>query len=322
MANQTIDRQMEYENPLCFELQKRFQNRGINAPGLASRIQSSEVVRRISEGLDPYEEIRKEQAPSVASEEAMQGVYENVLRPARREESGIGLQYIARKDLLYRSDYFDRKHTQGFVRPSTKGAPDYRELYRRASSVRVAADRFEKEKAENRELRRSSGIYSVPLIGLGAEFLADLFVIAKRFFSRIYKILFGIPFAKTERASSKRRAIPVGGVTLAAVFIILVLVIVYSFAQVSQVKNEIGSLEKEKAALVKEQSELSLALEKRDDIRVIQDIAMNQLGMVSADTLESRYISVASGDNITLEANENGETSGTLLSALQRLLQK
>ena len=83
-------------------------------------------------------------------------------------------------------------------------------------------------------------------------------------------------------------------------------------------------------AVAQSERELALALEERDDIRVIEDIAVNRIGMVRGNLVESRFVSVSGGDRIVLnnqDKDANTENSGyglfsTMLSAIGENLDK
>lgn len=319
MAVSSADRTMEYENPLCFELQKRFQNRGINAPGLASNVQSSEVVGRISRGLDPYETERKPQTKtaSASAQSRVRPLTAQESRPVAREDT---LAYTVRPEAYAKSHTYEAKQNRGFAMPEGMVAPEYAEAYQRAAKIRRTAAQFDRDCKRYSAKRRKSGIYAVPVLGGAFEVMKDWFADVREVLKRQTRKLVGSSGRSTEQRASRRRQLPAGAITLAIVFAVLVLVIIYSFAQVSEVKNEMTALESQQTALIEQQGELSLKLEKRDDIRVIQDIAMNQLGMVSADRVESRYITLSSGEKISVEENQESVGNGTLLSALQRIL--
>lgn len=118
-----------------------------------------------------------------------------------------------------------------------------------------------------------------------------------------------------------RTPFPVAAVFMLCIFTIMALVLLLSFSQNYELEGELSSLYEEAARLEQLQRDLSVQLEERDDIRVIENIAVNQIGMVKNDLVESRFVSVSGGDRIELletaeaEAVQSGLWS-TMLSAL------
>jgi hypothetical protein len=108
------------------------------------------------------------------------------------------------------------------------------------------------------------------------------------------------------------------------------MVIIVSFAQNYELSSDIAALEAQAQALAQSERELVLALEERDDIRVIEDIAVNRIGMVRGNLVESRFVSVSGGDRIVLNNQDKDavtESGGyglfsTMLSAIGENLDK
>lgn len=136
------------------------------------------------------------------------------------------------------------------------------------------------------------------------------------------------PAIKEVRMASK--PFPMATVSLLAVFTVMIMVIMISFAQNYELNGEIASLEAQAQALAQSERELSLALEERDDIRVIEDIAINRIGMVRGNLVESRFVSVSGGDRVILNNNESDTSRqeggyglfSTMLSAFGENLDK
>ena len=136
------------------------------------------------------------------------------------------------------------------------------------------------------------------------------------------------PAIKEVRMSSK--PFPMATVSLLAIFTVMIMVIIVSFAQNYELSSDIAALEAQAQALAQSERELSLALEERDDIRVIEDIAINRIGMVRGNLVESRFVSVSGGDRIVLNnaEQETASTTGgyglfsTMLSAIGENLDK
>ena len=136
------------------------------------------------------------------------------------------------------------------------------------------------------------------------------------------------PAIKEVRMSSK--PFPMATVSLLAIFTVMIMVIIVSFAQNYELNSDIAALEAQAQALAQSERELALALEERDDIRVIEDIAINRIGMVRGNLVESRFVSVSGGDRIVLNTTEQNTDApkggyglfSTMLSAIGENLDK
>lgn len=136
------------------------------------------------------------------------------------------------------------------------------------------------------------------------------------------------PAIKEVRMSSK--PFPMATVSLLAIFTVMIMVIIVSFAQNYELNSDIAALEAQAQALAQSERELALALEERDDIRVIEDIAINRIGMVRGNLVESRFVSVSGGDRIVLNTTEQNADApkggyglfSTMLSAIGENLDK
>ncbi len=324
-------------NPLCEKLQREFRGRGVNAPGLASSVSTREVMQRVSRGIDPYEDAptavfqtsAARTETSVRREAVSRSTYASAVRTAsaaepvrtRSIDNGRRIQpldYTEKTSGRMRSRTFEAIRNRGFVLPENIRVPGYTKAYSSAARVRQTAAKYERERAEQMESERS-GIYAVPVLGGALEILSDACHWVAESCKSLYRRLCGQ--VAEERISSAKRSVPVGAITLGIVFVVLLFVIIYSFAEANEVNRDITSLEQRQEALIAEQNELRVDLELRDDIRTIQEIATEKLGMVSSDVVDSRFVTVAgSGAQIELEGeNENTDASasGTLLSALQ-----
>lgn len=109
-----------------------------------------------------------------------------------------------------------------------------------------------------------------------------------------------------------------------AVFLVIgtmmIMSIVLSFSEIYQTTSEIAQLENTLAALRDQAAELELELEEKNDIRVIEQIATEQLGMVKEDAVQRKYISLSNGEHIDIIEDESAEeepaASGILLSSI------
>ena len=105
-------------------------------------------------------------------------------------------------------------------------------------------------------------------------------------------------------------------VTIVACMMSLVL-LVGSTVMTGDITNEYSTLKNEVNALANQENKLMTELDIKNDLRVIESIAINKLGMVSRDLISRNYIKLDEEDMI--ESFEEPETNvglSTLLSAI------
>lgn len=105
-------------------------------------------------------------------------------------------------------------------------------------------------------------------------------------------------------------------VTIVACMMSLVL-LVGSTVMTGDITNEYSTLKNEINALANQENKLMTELDIKNDLRVIESIAINKLGMVSRDLISRNYIKLDEEDMI--ESFEEPETNvglSTLLSAI------
>ncbi|MBE6710155.1 MAG: septum formation initiator family protein [Ruminococcaceae bacterium] len=100
----------------------------------------------------------------------------------------------------------------------------------------------------------------------------------------------------------------------------MIMSIVLSFSEIYQTTSEIAQLESTLADLKDQAAKLELELEEKNDIRVIEQIATEQLGMVKEDAVQRKYVSLSDGERIDIIEDETSDTgstaSGLLLSSI------
>ncbi len=122
----------------------------------------------------------------------------------------------------------------------------------------------------------------------------------------------------TEVRAEGRRMKPMSAV-LIVIGTMMIMSIVLSFSEIYQTTSEIAGLEADLAALRDQAAELELELEEKNDIRVIERIATEDLGMVKEDAVQRKYISLSDGERIDIIADETAENDaahGVLLSSI------
>ena len=126
--------------------------------------------------------------------------------------------------------------------------------------------------------------------------------------------------AKTrmEEVRIARAPFPFAALITATIFTVILLSVMFAFVQNYELSGEISKLQAERDAMMQQEDILTLRLEERDDIRVIEDIAVNKIGMVKNDLIENRFVSVSGGNRVELSADteEEGEESSGVFSSM------
>ena len=93
--------------------------------------------------------------------------------------------------------------------------------------------------------------------------------------------------------------------------------VVHSSVRINEANSALSDLQAGIALQNAELRALELEIETRNDLRVIEDIAINQLGMTKKENINKEYISLCEEDNVVLEgADVEENVSGDLLSAI------
>lgn len=124
----------------------------------------------------------------------------------------------------------------------------------------------------------------------------------------------------------KRKPFPKGLVFGVVLCTVMLFVVIGTYSGYFEATREVASLKETQSALLEERDKLSNMLSVRDDIREIEKYAVDEIGMVKSDYIETRHVSIAGGERI--EVIKNGEedasegTFSTMLSAMGGNFQK
>lgn len=234
-------------NPLCDRLKQQFANRCSTAVARYEAPATSEMIRRVQRGLDPYEN-----APNPLTETRTNTA------PARRSET-------ARKAQVQSAPQ-KKAASKVAVGTNEKTAPAKRETA--VSSVSAEMKRVRSAAAAAKTAKAKAGV---------------------------------------EEVRVARAPFPFAALITVTIFTVILLSVLYTFAQNYELAGEIASLEAQHEALLAEEAALSLQLGERDDIRIIEDIAVNQIGMVKNDLVENRFVSVSGGNRVEVMQSEEEE---------------
>lgn len=99
----------------------------------------------------------------------------------------------------------------------------------------------------------------------------------------------------------------------------VLLMIIFSLSELNSFKNDISELEDKKIELNSEAAQLYLDIDRKNDVKKIEQIATEDIGMVKSNQVQSKYISLSAGDRVEIINGENGDATdygvfSTLLS--------
>lgn len=261
------------ENPLCDRLKARFESRGVAGAktGTFTAVREKTAAQKRAEAVaNPFEET----AQFVRSDVKVKAKAAAETVKFEKVKSSVDTAAAKRRVAAYEMST-----------PFASGA--YAQAYARAAEIRARA-------ADGSEARKS------------AERRAERMAKAKR------PALFSLAWFKEafatdeEEVAVKKAPVSVSVVFGIILFCVVVMMIIFSFAQISEFKKEISALENQKAALVGEIDQLALSIDQKNDIRKIEQIATEEIGMVKSNRVESKYISVAEGDRIEIPESISG----------------
>ena len=121
---------------------------------------------------------------------------------------------------------------------------------------------------------------------------------------------------QTTKSYRKRTPFPLAAVFMTLVLGMVLAFVVHSSVRINEANSALSDLQAGIALQNAELRALELEIETKNDLRVIEDIAVNQLGMTKKENITKEYISLCEEDNVILENNvEEEKENGSLLSA-------
>lgn len=285
------------ENPLCARLQKKFAGRGAASAGTKAVKNVYNTVKdtKIARTADPFEETTEFVRAGGTKKAASSANAYNVAARARATTAKS-----ARTATAYNSSAFDKTTT--FERATFKKA------YDRAASIREKAVDYN---ASTRQIPcvKKANIKS-------ATKTADA---SKPSFKEWFKSL--VMGDDYEEKKVKSTPVSKGLILSGLVIAFIVILMIFSFAQINEFKNEISGLESRKADLLTRIDDLNVAIDAKNDIRMIEAEA-TAMGMVKSNQVTTKYISLSDGERVeVIDASaESGEGEygvfGTLMSVI------
>ena len=122
-----------------------------------------------------------------------------------------------------------------------------------------------------------------------------------------------------EEIKVERKKMPKTFLVVLALSTIMIMLIIMSVAQIYQTTQEVSVLEDTIENLKETIDDLELKLDEKNDIRLIEQMATTEMGMVKEDSLQRKYISLSDGERVDLIENPNAVEeggTGTMLSSI------
>lgn len=115
-----------------------------------------------------------------------------------------------------------------------------------------------------------------------------------------------------ELVARRSASLSLGMVVSVMVTAMMLAMIVFSGSYINEESRRYSELNDTIAVLKEADKSLTVALEEKNDLDVIEDIAVNKLGMVAANPADYEYLSLSNGDSIKVYNVEKEDTSMTV----------
>ena len=125
------------------------------------------------------------------------------------------------------------------------------------------------------------------------------------------------------RKRVKAKAFPVSFIFYALIMTCTFMFIAFNYSVTNEISYDTSKLEEEIKLQQTEKERLSVALEKRNDLAYIEDVAANRLGMVKSTDIVKQYVSISGSDKIVVSDNNTDKAYfGTTMNSLKRSVGK
>ncbi len=271
------------QNPLCGRLQQKFSGRG--AASASVSYQTRAIPR-----VDPRIASSGRKIAKAVNVNPFEETAEFV--PAGKTVK-TQAKSSARKTTAAKIKTEQTQKTQAYAKTTPFASGAYAAAYARAAAIRAQAATVETKKA------------APAAVGTTAQ---------KQGFLQLVR------GGRADEVRVKSSPIPKSIVIAVILFTAIIMMILFSFSQINEFKREISGLESQRSELNTEIAQLAIQLDLKNDVRVIEQTAREDIGMVRRNQVESKYINVAQGDRVEVldDAQDNQEDFGiftTLLSS-------
>ena len=130
--------------------------------------------------------------------------------------------------------------------------------------------------------------------------------------------LFGNNLGRSDEKKIKKNEFPLGVIVAVVICALLFMLVVYCSMQKAIVEDEISKLESKVTALNNTEKALTIQLEMRDDLREIEKYAIETIGMVKKENVQTKYITtVGEEKSVFLDYADEEETkSGSAILSM------
>lgn len=95
-----------------------------------------------------------------------------------------------------------------------------------------------------------------------------------------------------------------------AIAFVLLLSMVFSFAQISEANAELAAVKSQIKESQAQAEKLKVLIEERNDLNEIERLAVEEYNMVKEGSVQKKYIYISDGDRVVLESEEVAESNG------------
>ncbi len=123
----------------------------------------------------------------------------------------------------------------------------------------------------------------------------------------------------------KKTRFPISAIMMTLMFGMVLAFVVHSSVRINEANTELSELQAGIALQNAELRALEIELETKNDLRVIENIAVNELGMIKKENIDKEYITLSEEDSVLLvhdtksEDEQNSKGNGLLSAFSERL---
>ena len=319
MANADVRTTSAQDNPLCARLQTKFSGRGIAAGDLTRTatvdrsLFNSKGAQKVQRVADPFEDTARFVSADARHMAAKTARFEAV-RTAQSSSARANAAHTAESARTAQSAQASaqaarRRAAAGEVTtPFASGA--YADAYARAADIRrMAYDGSMAKAAQAREAQLRSAETRAPFPFTPAWF--------KHIFSNLKS-------GAHDEVKVDNPPVSKGIIIAIVLFAVVVMMIIFSFSQISAFKREISDLEAQRSELCQEIEKLSLDVDLKNNVREIERAATEDIGMVKSNQVQSKYISLSDGERIEVISNtsDSGEKDYGVFSTVMSVFDR
>lgn len=131
-------------------------------------------------------------------------------------------------------------------------------------------------------------------------------------FNNFENIVFGKNLGRSDEKQVKKSEFPIGIIFAVVICALLFMLVVYCSMQKAVIEDEISALESQISSLASTEKDLTVQLEMRDDLREIEKYAVETIGMVKKENVQTKYITtIGEEKSVVLDAAaEDDEVGG------------